>query len=80
MALYSVSLIGFAALAAGVTVPLADGLGGGWRPGLAVWAIPAAVGALAWLPALMRRERPAGPVRGPRAVTRRRSRCRGSGR
>ena len=53
-----------------MTVPLADALGGGWRPGLAVWAIPVAVAALAWLPALVRRDRagrsaPAhgGPVR-----------------
>jgi MFS transporter, CP family, cyanate transporter len=55
MALYTVSLISFAALSAGATVPLADALGGGWRPGLAVWAIPAAIAALAWLPALVRR-------------------------
>jgi CP family cyanate transporter-like MFS transporter len=59
MALYTVSLIGFAALSAGVTVPLADALGGGWRPGLAVWAIPAAIAAIAWLPALVRRDAPA---------------------
>ncbi|MGI8715700.1 MAG: CynX/NimT family MFS transporter [Solirubrobacteraceae bacterium] len=58
MALYSVSLIGFAALAAGVTVPLADALGGGWEPGLAVWAIPVALATLAWLPALIRRDAP----------------------
>jgi CP family cyanate transporter-like MFS transporter len=57
MALYTTSLVGFAALAAGVTVPLADALGGGWRPGLAVWAAPAAVAALVWLPALMRHDR-----------------------
>jgi CP family cyanate transporter-like MFS transporter len=56
MALYTTSLIGFAALAAGVTVPVADAFGGGWRPGLGVWAIPAAVAALAWLPALVRRD------------------------
>jgi CP family cyanate transporter-like MFS transporter len=37
-------------------VPLANGLGGGWRPGLGIWAIPAAVAALAWLPALVRRD------------------------
>jgi CP family cyanate transporter-like MFS transporter len=54
MALYSTSLIAFAALAAGVTVPLSNALGGGWRPGLAVWAIPVAVAALAWAPALVR--------------------------
>jgi CP family cyanate transporter-like MFS transporter len=55
MAVYSTCLIGFAALSAGVTVPLANALGGGWRPGLAVWAIPAAIGAAAWLPLLLRR-------------------------
>jgi MFS transporter, CP family, cyanate transporter len=69
MALYTAWLIGFAALAAGVTVPLADALGGGWRPGLAVWAIPAAVAAVAWLPALMRRRSassaPIGPAGDP---------------
>lgn len=57
MAFYSTALIGFAALAAGVTVPLADALGGGWKGGLGIWAIPAAVGALAWSPWLLRRER-----------------------
>jgi CP family cyanate transporter-like MFS transporter len=56
MALYTTSLVGFAALAAGVTVPLADWLGGGWRLGLGVWAVPAALAALAWLPALVRRD------------------------
>jgi MFS transporter, CP family, cyanate transporter len=55
MALYTTSLIGFAALSAGVTVPIANGLGGGWRPGLGVWAIPAGIAALAWLPAFRRR-------------------------
>ena len=60
MALYTTSLVGFAALAAGVTVPIADALGGGWRPGLGVWAIPAAVAALAWLPAFRRRDVDAG--------------------
>ena len=62
MALYTTSLIGFAALAAGVTVPIANAFGGGWRPGLAVWAIPAAIAAAAWAPALLRRDaRPPGP-------------------
>lgn len=64
MALYTSSLIGFAALAAGVTVPVADAFGGGWRPGLAVWAVPAAVAALAWSPALVRRDRGVGGDRG----------------
>jgi CP family cyanate transporter-like MFS transporter len=53
--LYTTVLMGFAALSAGLTVPLANGLGGGWRPGLAVWAVPAGLGAVAWLPALFRR-------------------------
>jgi CP family cyanate transporter-like MFS transporter len=56
MTLFTTSLIGFTALCTGVTVPLANALGGGWRPGLAVWAIPAAVCALAWLPALRGRD------------------------
>jgi CP family cyanate transporter-like MFS transporter len=68
MSLYTVSLIGFAALSAGVTVPLADALGGGWRPGLAVWAIPAAIAAIAWLPALVRRDAPAGAGPDPAGV------------
>ncbi len=63
MALYTTALIAFAALAAGVTVPLADALGGGWRPGLGIWAIPVAVAALAWAPALVRRDAPVGPHR-----------------
>lgn len=71
MALYSTSLIGFAALAAGVTVPLANGLGGGWRPGLGVWAVPAAVAAVAWLPVLVRRDSdPHAPVAPRTAVVR----------
>jgi CP family cyanate transporter-like MFS transporter len=61
MALYTTSLIGFAALAAGATVPIADALGGGWRPGLAIWAVPAGIAAVAWAPALLRRD-PAPPA------------------
>ncbi len=53
--MYSTTLIGFAALAAGVSVPVADAFGGGWRPGLAVWAIPAAIALLVWAPQLARR-------------------------
>ena len=41
-------------------MPVADALGGGWRPGLGIWAIPAAVAALAWLPAFVRRDAHAG--------------------
>ncbi len=62
MTVFTVSLIGFAALCAGLTVPLANALGGGWRPGLAVWAIPSAVCVLAWLPALLTRDRAPAPA------------------
>lgn len=55
MALFSTSLMGFAALAAGASVPLADALGGGWRPGLAVWAILPLLAGLVWVVALLRR-------------------------
>jgi CP family cyanate transporter-like MFS transporter len=54
---YSIALIGFAALAAGVSVPVADSFGGGWRPGLAVWAVPAAVALVAWAPQFARHRR-----------------------
>jgi MFS transporter, CP family, cyanate transporter len=50
--LATTALVGVAALAAGVTVPLARGLGLSWRGGLAVWAIPAAIALVAWSPQL----------------------------
>ena len=61
--MYSTTLIGFAALAAGISVPVADAFGGGWRPGLAIWAIPAAVALALWAPQLTRR-RPTSPPPG----------------
>ena len=60
-ALYTTSLIAFAALAAGVSVPVGDALGGGWRPALGIWAVPAALALLVWLPHLWRAQpEPAG--------------------
>ena len=50
--MYTTALIGFAALAAGISVPVADAFGGGWRPGLAIWAIPAAIALAVWAPQL----------------------------
>jgi len=47
--LYTTALIGAAALAAGITVPVANWLGGGWRTGLAIWAAPAAIALLFWV-------------------------------
>lgn len=73
--LYSMALAMGTSLAAAVTVPLTDAMGGGWRPGLAVWAVLAAVAVLPWLP-LVRdrgtapaRQRPEpGPVRAAEAA------------
>jgi CP family cyanate transporter-like MFS transporter len=47
-ALYGAALMAGATLSSATTVPLGDALGG-WRPGLAVWAILAAVTVLPWL-------------------------------
>ncbi len=58
--MYTTGLVGFAALAAGISVPVADAFGGGWRPGLAIWAVPAAVALVVWAPQLFRR-RPSAP-------------------
>ena len=49
MGLYTTALIAFAALAAGVTVPIADWLGGGWQTGLVIWAVPVAIALVVWL-------------------------------
>ena len=58
---YSMSLTLGAALAAGLAVPLEDALGS-WEASLAVWALPALVAALVWLPAALR---PGTTVSGP---------------
>lgn len=52
VASYSVVLGIGAALAAGLAVPSAEWLGDSWRTALAIWALPALLGALAWLPQL----------------------------
>ncbi|MHC3459013.1 CynX/NimT family MFS transporter [Streptomyces flavovirens] len=59
--LYSTALSAGAALASGATVPLLSTVGGGWRPTLALWSIPALVAFLVLLPQLRRT-----PVRDPR--------------
>jgi MFS transporter, CP family, cyanate transporter len=72
--MYTTALVGFAALAAGVTVPVADALGGGWRPGLGVWAVPVVVALIVWAPQLARprptRADPGAPVTGARSLLR----------
>lgn len=63
--MYTTALIGFAALAAGISVPVADAFGGGWRPGLAIWAVPAVIALAVWAPQLARgRRTPAGSAGG----------------
>ncbi|MFE0102551.1 CynX/NimT family MFS transporter [Streptomyces sp. NPDC059009] len=52
MGLYSVALFCGAALAAGVTVPVGDALGLGWRGAIGVWAVLSALAFLLWLPQL----------------------------
>jgi len=48
--LYTMSLVGGAALAAASTLPLAHWLPGHWAAGLAIWAVPALLAFLAWAP------------------------------
>src|SRR5215211_7171349 len=46
------------ALAAGVSVPVAQLSGMGWRGSLALWALPAFLAAVAWVPQLRSRDQP----------------------
>ena len=52
--LYTMSLVGGAALGAAATLPLSHGLGISWEGGLALWTIPALVAILAWAPVALR--------------------------
>ncbi|WP_009995698.1 CynX/NimT family MFS transporter [Streptomyces clavuligerus] len=56
--LYSMALALGTSLAAAVTVPVTDALGGGWRLGLGVWALLATVAVLPWLALLLRDRTP----------------------
>lgn len=49
---YSTIMGSWAALAAGVSVPIAQGLGIGWRGSLVCWALLAVVAIVVWLPQL----------------------------
>jgi len=60
---YSTALAISATLAAGVSFPLAQQTGLGWRGSLALWAVPALVAALAWVPQLRRTRSGAATVR-----------------
>src|SRR4051794_3232698 len=54
---YTMALQTSAALAAGLSVPIATGFGG-WRAGLLVWAVPALVTLILWAPQLRSRTKP----------------------
>ncbi|GAA0671391.1 CynX/NimT family MFS transporter [Streptomyces thermocarboxydovorans] len=60
--LYSMALALGTSLAAAVTVPLTDAVGGNWQSGLALWAALAAAAVLPWIPFV--RDREPGPVAG----------------
>ena len=55
--LYSSVMAVSASLAAGISVPLADNYGLGWRISLVIWAISAFVAFVVWLPQLSRLKR-----------------------
>ncbi len=58
MGVYSTTLSASAAIAAATTVPLGQLIGLGWRGALGIWAVPAALAALAWLPQTRAHTRP----------------------
>ncbi|WP_329036085.1 CynX/NimT family MFS transporter [Streptomyces sp. NBC_00178] len=62
--LYSMALALGTALAAALTVPVTDALGGSWKTGLAVWAVLAVVAVVPWIPSLKDRRNTAGPAAG----------------
>jgi MFS transporter, CP family, cyanate transporter len=72
MGLYTMCLAGSAALGAGVTVPLGEAIGAGWRGALWIWAVPAALAMAVWLPMLKPRPSPTAPRTSPRSSLARR--------
>jgi len=54
MGLYSTALFVGAALASGLTAPLVTALDGKWQAALALWAVPALLALLVWIPQLGR--------------------------
>ncbi|OON74061.1 MFS transporter [Streptomyces tsukubensis] len=48
--LYSMALAIGTSLAAAITVPMTDALGGSWQGGLAIWAVLGAAAVLPWIP------------------------------
>jgi CP family cyanate transporter-like MFS transporter len=71
--LYSSVMAVGASVAAGVSVPLSRPLG--WRGVLAMWALPAVVALIVWLPQVRRSKAMGGEERGERAPSRSLWRC-----
>ncbi|MEV6116713.1 CynX/NimT family MFS transporter [Streptomyces sp. NPDC052109] len=61
--LYSMALALGTSVAAAVTVPLTDAMGGDWQAGLAVWAALAGAAVLPWLPLVRDRGGDTAPAR-----------------
>jgi MFS transporter, CP family, cyanate transporter len=64
MGVYTMTVSGSAAVAAGLTVPLGDAIGLGWRGALAVWLVPAVLAAVVWLPRARAHTRTTAPSTG----------------
>jgi CP family cyanate transporter-like MFS transporter len=58
LGLTTTATIGSVALAAGLTVPIADALGSGWRGGLGIWAGLTGLTLLIWLPFALQEHEP----------------------
>jgi CP family cyanate transporter-like MFS transporter len=70
-AIYSTLVSASGAIADGVSIPLAENAGLGWRGSLAFWALPALLTALLWLPLLRGRPRQsAATAQASRQITR----------
>jgi CP family cyanate transporter-like MFS transporter len=61
-ALYTTALAVGTTAAAGLTVPIADGTGAGWRGGLGAWAVLTLLAVLPWLPTTRRDHAPEAPA------------------
>jgi CP family cyanate transporter-like MFS transporter len=57
MPIYSAVLSLMASLGAGLSIPIASYFGDNWKIGISVWAIPAMVAAIIWIP-LLRKAKP----------------------
>lgn len=66
--LYSMALSGGAALAAGLTVPIASATGMDWRATLASWGLLAVLGAVVWAPRALRSTGAVATLRPPGAT------------